>query len=244
MSAHFQNAGQASSGRQSPRFDAALQVRYSINGGPDHFSDTLNFTSRSLAIRSDAPAQKGDQVEVRFGCLPPIGGAVVRVFPEGFAVILNEQSLSMMTPAQAESLEAGIGRQSTEPEIVSPYIRTKSRHPARARIATLRRSGAATNRHSLSVITTAPEALNRINTVWISADETRWTASALKFQHRQTHSIAVMTLNDWQLHMAAAYGLSVTVVGADVSEWTIDLSPTPIAAHLERIDPSEQALSA
>ena len=81
--------------RQAQRFQAAFNIRFSINGGPEILSNTLNFTSRSLAIRSDVKADKGDRVSVFFGGLPAIDGEVVRVFPEGFAVVLSEASLAM-----------------------------------------------------------------------------------------------------------------------------------------------------
>ena len=241
------NAIQNSIHKRAPRIDAALQVRFSINGGPDHISNTLNFTSRSVAIRSECPANKGDHVAVRFGGLPAIEGEVVRVFPEGFAVVLDEASLSMMKEEHASDNKAhkfDIGDADTLNNIASPLMRTRAPFQARARISTVFSNCHGANRHILSIITADPQNLAKFNNVWISAAESRWPARSLRVQRRGNRGVALMALNDWQLHMAAAYGLSVSIISGQMDEWTIEIDADPIADHLDSLVPQKMAVNA
>ena len=229
--------------RKAQRFHAAFDVRFSVNGGPEVLSDTLNFTSRSLAIRSDAAVQTGDVVDVRFGGLPDIKGEVVRVFPEGFAVVLSNASLEMMTRGHAPATEAQTDHDMGL-SVTSPFIRVASSFPARALISSGLDFEPGYNRHFLSIITADPAMLENINTVWIGAHGTRWVASALRFERRNNRGVAVMALNDWQTHMGAAYGLKLSIISEEMSEWTVEIAADPIAAHLETLHPEQFAVNA
>lgn len=235
--------------RRTPRFKAALQVRFSVNNGPEHMSNTINFTSRSLAIRSQCPAQKGDHVSVRFGDLPAIEGDVARVFSEGFAVVLDEASLSRMEQsAQSENSapfsSVDLIQNQTDNHISSPFMRARASLPVRARITTTGGYGPNANRHFLSIVTADPDALRNLTKVWVSASEARWSARTLRFQRQGKHGFAVLALNEWQLHMAACYGLSITIIGNDNSALTIGIDAEPMAEHLNSLAPPAYAVSA
>lgn len=233
--------------RRARRFEAALFVRFSVNGGPEHVSKTLNFTSRSLAIRSDCKASKGDHVVVRFGALPPIAGEVARVFPEGFAVVLNEASLELMshTDNDAETDLAFDFHDISSPEnIVSPFIRAQSIVPARMRITTTPNTSGAYNRHFLTVITSDAAPLMDVSSIWLKSDQTRWTARALHYRSRGDRGLAIIALNDWQLHMAAAHGLTLSVINCAMKDWSFAIDARPIADHLFALQPADLAVSA
>ena len=75
-----------------------MTVRFSVNGGAEHFSDTLNFTSHSLAIRTTLPVNIGDRVRAAIEHLPPLEGSVVRVWSEGFALTLTAPGMAENEP--------------------------------------------------------------------------------------------------------------------------------------------------
>lgn len=229
--------------RRAERYEAAFGVRFSVNGGPEHLSPALNFTSRSLAIRSDMPVRAGDHVDVRFGGLPDIKGEVARVFPEGFAIMLSKNSLAMMTRSDFQAPDAGA---ETAPDlsISSPFIRVSAPVPARALLSSSLDDEPGYNRHFLSILTADPAALENVGKVWISAESTRWVANGLRIEQRGNHGLAVMSLNDWQAHMGAAYGLKLTLVGQEMQEWTVEIEAEPIAAHLETLMPAKLAVNA
>ncbi len=233
--------------RRAHRFEAALFVRFSINGGPEHVSNTLNFTSKSLAIRSDCVANKGDLVVVRFGALPPISGEVARTFPEGFAVVLNEASLELMaqTSNSAETdLETDFSAANAALSVTSPFIRTQSETPARIRISTAHNPTKAPNRHFLTIVVSDPEALENVRSIWIKSNQTRWTARALQFKRRAGRGFAILAVNDWQLHMAAAYGLTISVINTEMEDWSFAIDAQPVAEHLFALQPEDLAVSA
>ena len=230
--------------REARRYEAAFGVRFSVNGGPEHLSHTLNFTSHSLAIRSDVPVRPGDHVDVRFGGLPDIKGEVARVFPEGFAVVLSGASLDMMTKAPGlapAGEETGTGLDLT---VTSPFIRVTSQFPARALLTSGVDYEPGYNQHQLSIVTADPAIFEGAGKVWISADATRWIAGGLRLGRRNSRGLALMTLNDWQAHMGAAYGLKLTIVGGAMSEWTVNIPSDPIADHLETLMPAKLAVNA
>lgn len=229
--------------RQARRYEAAFGVRFSVNGGPEVLSDTLNFTSRSLAIRSVIPVQAGDQVDVRFGGLPDLKGEVMRVFSEGFAVVLSEASLEMMTHCNAHMADSH-PQGDLDLSVTSPLIRVESPCSARALIRSGLDLEPGYNRHFLSIISADPSVFENISRVWVSADTTRWIASALRFERRNNRSVAVMALNDWQAHMGAAYGLTLSVIGEEMNEWTVRIPADPIAMHLETLEPAKFAVNA
>ncbi|PQA86784.1 hypothetical protein [Hyphococcus luteus] len=229
--------------RRAERYEAAFGVRFSVNGGPEHLSPALNFTSRSLAIRSDMPVRAGDHVDVRFGGLPDIKGEVARVFPEGFAIMLSKGSLAMMTRSdlQAQDTES---EAAPELSISSPFIRVNSPVAARALLSSSLDDEPGYNRHFLSILTADPAVLENVGKIWISAETTRWVASGLRIERRGNRGLAVMGLNDWQAHIGAAYGLKLTFVGDEMQEWTVEIEAEPVAAHLETLAPAKLAVNA
>lgn len=233
--------------RQAQRYEAAFDIRFSLNGGVDIISETLNFTSRSLAIRSDILAQKGDQISISFGVLPAIKGEVVRIFPEGFAVVLSEESLALMAhthPNCSENAFHAAGVAGPVETVTSPFIRTQSDVSSRVLITSGIGYQPGYNRHFLSIITAESEPLEDISTIWLSADGVRWTANALKFERRNNRGIAVMALNDWQAYMGAAYGLKISVVNEQMHEWSLEIGIGPIADHLDSLSPMKIAVNA
>ena len=233
--------------RQAQRYEAAFDISFSINGGAEIESNTLNFTSRSIAIRSDVLAQKGDSISIRFAGLPAIDGEIVRVFPEGFAVILSEESLALMAhshPRSSESAFHAAGASGPVETQSSPFIRTHSDIPSRALISSGIGYQPGYNRHFLSIITPEAEALESISAIWITADGVRWTANALKFERRNNRGIAVMSLNDWQAYMGAAYGLRISIMTEDQREWSLEIDAEPIADHLASLSPMKMAVNA
>lgn len=233
--------------RQAQRYKAGFDIRFSINDGAEIVSNTLNFTSRSIAIRSDVLAQKGDRIAICFSGLPAIEGEIVRVFPEGFAVVLNEGSLALMAhthPGNGHSAFHAAGVSGPVETQNSPFIRTHSSVQARALISSGVGYQPGYNRHFLSIVTADPGALENIKTIWINADGVKWTAKALKFEQRNNRGIAVLSLNDWQVHMGAAYGLKIAIMSEAGAEWTLDIDAEPIADHLDSLSPMQMAISA
>lgn len=234
--------------RSAQRYKAAFDIRFSINGGPEVLSDTLNFTSRSLAIRSDIKAKHGDHLAVRFSGLPELEGQVIRVFPEGFAATLNKASLEMMAQADDRRAVAASGLNDAagfaENTTTSPFMRTKSSIAARALLTSGYGYEPGYNRHFLSIITTETDIFGQVSNVWVRADGARWIANALRLEKRKTGSMAVMALNDWQTYMGAAYGLKISIVDSTLREQTIDIDAAPIAAHLDSLTPFKVAVSA
>lgn len=233
--------------RQAQRYQAGFTIRFSINDGAEIASDTLNFTSRSIAIRSDVLAQKGDKISIQFGGLPVIDGEIVRVFPEGFAVTLSEESLALMAhshPHHSENAFHAAGASGPVETQSSPFLRTRSDIPSRALLSSGVGYQPGYNRHFLSIITPEAETLENISAIWISADGVRWTANALKFERRNNRGIAVMSLNDWQVYMGAAYGLRISIMTEARREWSLEIDAEPVANHLATLSPTQMAISA
>ncbi|GJL90742.1 hypothetical protein [Hyphococcus sp.] len=226
--------------RGAQRFQASFNIRFSVNGGPEILSNTLNFTSRSLAIRSETAASIGDRIAIKFGGLPTIEGEVARVFPEGFAVVLSDASLAMMAhthePSQTSTQSLGY----TGDTISSPMIRPSSKSPARIVITSSLDGEPGFTRHFLTIVTADQDTLKNVSAIWISADQTRWTANALRFEQRRNRSLAVMALNDWQAHMGAAYGLKVSIINKDMNEWTLEIAADHFAEQLENLTAQEE----
>ena len=233
--------------RQAQRYDAAFDIRFSINGGVDVVSKTLNFTSRSLAIRSDVLAQKGDEISISFGGLPAINGEIVRIFPEGFAVVLSEESLSLMAhthPNCSQTAFHAAGVAGPVETATSPFIRTHSDISSRVLITSGIGYQPGYNRHFLSIITAEAKPLENVSAIWLHADGVRWTANALNFERRNNRGIVVMALNDWQIYMGAAYGLKISIANEDLKEWSLEIDAAPIADHLDTLSPLKMAVNA
>lgn len=233
--------------RRARRINATLQVKFSINNGPEEVSDTLNFTYRSLAIRSCCAVEKGDKVVAKIGNLPALKGNVVRVFDEGFAMQLTEMSLALTAYAETELPREDQDEHASDKEhtrMIGPMFKADAPFPSWARIATSRPGATGADRHYLSIITTDSIDLDAIKSVWISIDETRWVARLLQASKRGKQSVIVIMMNAWQLHMAATFGASVSIICDQLYEWTADMDAPPFADHVQLIDPQEKALSA
>ncbi|WDI31225.1 hypothetical protein PUV54_14840 [Hyphococcus flavus] len=233
--------------RRARRHDAALIVRFSINGGAEQTSETLNFTSKSLAVRSACSARKGDFVSVRFGLLPSISGEVVRVFPEGFAVILSEESLELLAQTAndpAMDAAADFTEASSENNVLSPYIRANSTIEARIRLSTAPEQNKMSRRHYLTLITADATPLANVGSIWLKSNQTRWSSRALQFKRHGDRGYALIGMNDWQLHMAAAYGLTIGIINSAMEDWSFAIDAEPFADHLYALEPNEFAISA
>ncbi len=233
--------------RGGRRLKAALRVRFSVNGGEEQTSDTINFTSRGMAIRSNCPVRKGDRIVAKVDELPEIEGEVVRVFDEGFAIRLNDMSLALVAYANAEIpdvLDDGPSAKDNTRRIFSPIFKAVAPAPSWGRIATTRTKRGGSQRHFLSIITTHEFDLDSIRSVWVSVDEARWAARVLQARRRGDQSIIVILLNQWQLHMAASDAMTVSVLSAQLSEWSANLDARFFSAHLDALQPKKTALSA
>ncbi|MEZ5893114.1 MAG: hypothetical protein R3C58_08215 [Parvularculaceae bacterium] len=231
--------------RQAQRFQANFQVRVSINGGPEFISETLNFTSKSLAVRSDVEARKGDKVVVRFGDLPSIDGEVARVFPEGFAVVLSAQSLAMMANHQGDAAEqADISAHSTGELKSSSVFRVTCDRPARAQITTAVSYRPGYNRHFLTLMVAGDNAFDDVQHFWLTADGARWMTRAVKIERRGNYCAAYLVLNDWQIHMGAAYGLEISIASGEMKDLRLAIEPQSVADHFAAFEDFKLAVGA
>jgi len=222
--------------RRAARTESALTVRFTVNGGPEHFSDTLNFSSRSLAIRTDLPVKVGDCVRAAIEYFPPLEGAVVRVWAEGFAVALNEATLTPEALArgsgEADGARDGVDLASAlaDGPVAGRLTRMEAPHPCWFSIT---RAGLPPSpQPRLLLITTAPLARDTICSTWISVAGTRWLARAIDAQRRDGRSILILRINDWQLQKAAEFGLTFTAIMKSLEEWTAKASPEAVESHL------------
>lgn len=229
--------------RDAERFHKALKVRFSVNGGPEQVSDTINFTARSVAIRSDWPVRKHDKIVAYVDDLPELTGSVIRVFDEGFAMCLNDSSLALVANAGAEipSLRAKPPAENAEDDnnrrILSPVFRADAPAPAWGQITTARNGRGGNEKHFLSIVTTGAMDLNDIHNVWVAIEHGRWTAQIIQTKRQDNQAMIVVLLNEWQLRLAAKHGLEMTVLSTRFSEWTARLHRDPIAAHLASFAP-------
>lgn len=224
--------------RLATRFEKALTVRFSINGGPEQSSDTINFTARSVAIRSDWPVKKNDKIIAYVDDLPEIRGSVIRVFDEGFAMCLNDSSLALIAHAGSEfpELHGAASADDNNTRILSPVFRADAPAPAWGQITTSR-SGGDTGKHFLSIVTTGAVDVNDIHNVWISIDNSRWTATVIQARRESNQAMIVVLLNEWQLRLAAQHGVTITLLSTKFREWQARLHQEPISAHLAAITP-------
>lgn len=224
--------------RLASRFDKTLKVRFSVNGGPEQSSDTINFTARSVAIRSDYPVKNNDKIIALVDDLPEIRGSVIRVFDEGFAMCLNDSSLALVNHAGADipELHGGPSIDDNDARILSPVFRADAPAPAWGQITTAC-SGGDTAKHFLSIVTTGAVDINEIRNVWISIENSRWTARLIQAKRENNQAMFVVLLNEWQLGMAAKHGLTVTLLSSRFREWRAHLHEQPISAHLAAITP-------
>lgn len=225
--------------RKAERFEKALKVRFTVNGGPEQSSDTINFTARSVAIRSDVPVRKNDRIVAQVEDMPEIHGSVIRVFDEGFAICLTDSSLALVTHAGADipTLKDTVVSDEDRRRILSPVFRADAPAPAWTQITTARTSRSDAEKHLLSLVTTGAIDLNDIHNVWISIDEGRWTAQIIQTKQKNNQSMIVLLLNEWQLRLAAKHGLTVTILSSRLREWQAHLHQDPIADHVRALAP-------
>ena len=225
--------------RTAERFEKTLKVRFTINNGPEQTSDTINFTARSVAIRSDCPVKKHDKIVAYVDDLPEIKGSVIRVFDEGFAICLNDSSLALITHAGAEIPDlTGVKTPDEDADrILSPIFRIDAPAPAWGQITTARFGGGDTAKHFLSIVTTGAIDINDVHKVWVSIDGSRWTAQLIQSRRENNQAMFVILLNEWQLRMAAKDGISITILSAELKEWQARLSAGPIDAHRAALAP-------
>ena len=229
--------------RLAERIQKALKVRFTVNGGPEQMSDTINFTARSVAIRSDYPVKKHDRIIAYVDDLPEITGSVIRVFDEGFAMCLTDSSLALIAHAGAEmpNLHATPSADKTDEDeegrILSPVFRADAAAPAWGQITTAKNGRSGIEKHFLSIVTTDADVIRDIHNIWVAIEHGRWTAQIIQTRREDEQAMIVVLLNEWQLRLAAKHGLEMTVLSSKFSEWTVRLHQDPIAAHLANFAP-------
>ncbi|MFQ5564239.1 MAG: hypothetical protein ACE5FO_11795 [Parvularculaceae bacterium] len=225
-------------------------MRFSVNGGPEYSSESLNFTHRSLAIRSRAPVKVGDAIEAAIDCLAPLQGEVVRVWDEGFAISLSASSLGLVTIARAaepvETNGAVPHDQTDDRGRVTSFVfpLACADAPAWARLASAPSRSGRGERHRLSIMTPGSIDVDAIGSVWISIEETRWVARLAGAGQRNGNVVLAILLNGWQMHMAARHGMTVTVVFNTLGEWKVRCHAEAFERHLAEFAPEIGVLSA
>lgn len=234
--------------RLAERLNMRFRVHFQVNDGPEQVSNTLNFTRQSLAIRTGYSAKVGDLVIAQIDDLPALNGEVARVFDEGFAVKLCEQSIALIAHAQTAThgTKNEIKERPTSKSlrIISPMFKTTAPFPSWARLVTSNYTHAQSRRHYLTILTTQEIEVEQIRNVWFCVDDTRWIARVLRTGRRGAQSIIIIMINDWQLRMAATTGFCVTIKFMRIIDWTINAPAEPIAIHLNSLDQQPQSLSA
>lgn len=222
--------------RSAARRESSLTVRFTVNGGPEQFSDTLNFSSRSLAIRTALAVRIGDKVRAVIDHFPPLDGLVVRVWDEGFAVALDEATMTPeaiggeMGPSDGGddfALESALAGG----PVAGRLTRMEAPHAAWFSI-TAAPAFSSTQPRRLLLLTTAPLARETLFSTWISVADTRWLARPIDARRRDGQSILMMRINEWQMQKAAQFGLTFTAIMKSLEEWTATASPETVAAHL------------
>lgn len=222
--------------RSAVRRDASLTVRFTVNGGAEQFSDTLNFSSRSLAIRTALVVRIGDRVRALIDHFPPLEGLIARVWDEGFAVALEEATLTPEAIAGQENHFGGDDLTLESALAGGPVAGRLSRMEApHASWFSITGPIAPTSQQDrrLLLLTTAPLARETLFSTWISVADTRWLARPIDARRRDGQSILTMRINEWQMRKAAEFGLTFTAIMKSLEEWTASASPEAVAAHLE-----------
>lgn len=233
--------------RRARRLDAALPVTVTLNGGTPELCETINFTYRSLAVRTALAAQEGDEVTAVIDGLPKLEGYVVRVFDKGFAVRLNEISIALVASVTAKSPRLTYSDAAaviSSRRVISPMFTIDASTPSWGRFTASRLPRDANERHMLSIVTTEIIEPSDIESVWVSIDETRWVARLRQARRRGAQSIVIVLLNEWQFGMAADHGLSVSITRREATPWTATVAADSVYNHLLALRPEMTALSA
>lgn len=230
---------QSDNQRGQHRVNARIKVRFSINGGPARTSDTINFTARSLAIRSGVAIRTGDQVLAHINRLPPLHGEVKRVFKGGFAMTFDEMSHALfahISPDDPRAIRAVAQMAGLKPgRMISPIFRLAGPAPAWARIASTRRRRNDHLSHFLSIITAEEIDIHAMRSAWVSVDQSRWLARVHQAKRRGNQAVIVLILNDWQLRLASTVGMRVNLFDDERPENLYIVSPRTIRRHFQLI---------
>ena len=223
--------------RREPRIETAVKIRFAVNGGPEHVSDTINFTTRSLAIRSHLPVAIGDLVTAHVDYLPPIEGAVARVWGDGFAIALGRDSAALVTLTRAEEeareaeavldLDAALVGGAFEHRL-TPIDAPHACWLSIISSTPLHMPG----RRELLLVTTAPIRPEDIRSAWVLIGEMRSVVRLIGARRRHDHSLILLRINNWQLQNARQQPLAVTLVLNTLDAWVASTTPQTVEAHL------------
>lgn len=206
--------------RSETRQARAEKVRFEVNGGPAHTSDTLNFTRKSIAIRSRVPVKKGDKVRVTIETLPPFEGFVVRHWDEGFAIRLTDEARAIADDIRPNEASMKLGR--SDIADCARLVPVNASGPCWFGIC--RRSGRK-ERCSLLVAASHSFVADNIQSVWISIGDMRTVARVLGIKSDDQESLLLLRIDDLQLQYARKHGLAVTVLSPRLEEWCASASP-------------------
>lgn len=222
---------------RGPRIERTFKVRFAVNGGPEYFSNSINFTTRSLAIRSAAPVKAGDKVRAIVDFLPPLEGTVARVWKEGFAITLSDDSLALITLSRDATQDS--------PDEVPGDFDTLLKDGLRfERLTPMEASNASwfgivspdpfhqPERQQLLLVTTAPIEPEAVRSAWLTIGEMRCTTRILSARRKDDQTLILLRINNWQLQNAREAGLAVTLVMHTLKEWSAAASAAAIETHL------------
>jgi len=239
---------QPESQRDNRRLNCAMSVRFSVNGGPEQASTTINLTERSLAIKAETDVQKGDLVTVRVDLLPAIEGEVIRVWDDGFAITLVGGSCALLALAHSRNAHQGRdeGRQITAPaaarrRVASAIVLLAGDEEMWCRIASSHSGADAAWAHKITIFKPDTANVEAVRSVWLSIGDARWIARIQSARARRNAIFIATTINGWQLQMAANHGLSISVVLNDLTEWRATASAAYISDHLDQVSSSDIA---
>ncbi len=234
--------------RSAERIATAQKVTYAVNDGPIHSGLTIDLTHNSLAIHSASHVKRGDFVSAQIENLPPVEGRVVRVLEEGFAIQLAGVNYAIVAHAQCERAAKTLSKERAVGNVLSQttgvFFRLVAKQPAWARFATEHRAMNIGDRHFLTIVSEEDLDVDNVSNVWVNIDDSRWVARLIRIGHRDHLSMVVIALNDWQMRMAAVYGLSVCIVFEDLKEWTAAAPLKPVANYLEALEGKATPLTA
>lgn len=223
--------------RREPRIESAVRIRFSVNGGPEQVSDTINFTTRSLAIRSHLPVMLGDQVSAHVEYLPPIEGTVARVWDEGFAITLAKNSAALVTLTRAEEeareAEAVLDLDTALTGGVFEHRLTPIDAPHACWFSIISSTPLhEPGRRELLLVTTAPIRPDDIRSAWLLIGEMRSVVRVIGARRRPDHSLILLRINNWQLQNARQQPLAVTLILNSLDAWVASATPQIVESHL------------
>ena len=228
--------------RHSHRVENVLPVRFRINDGDYINGKTENFTSLSLAVRSDAKVLSGDKATIELADLPVMEGIVIRVFPGGFAVRFGEAFINLVAhaffadPENAHSLPT----RSSHAHCLTPLFNLSGPDPAWGRFGTKPNANALMRRHALSLIVTNENSPEKLNSAWLEIGNNRWVARILGYAPRGKQAIALIHFNDWQMRLAATEGFTIFMHFENHIDWQFQSVSEPISTHMNTLERENQ----